>query len=175
MNYRRETYSAERLYKLSPTVINKGFERKGLGKYTREQRLEYIDKNLLGNDKNYGKHCYGGNGEYKDNDYRGRGFIHLTHFSTYQACHNYTGLNILKYPELLEKDYLAAIESALWFWNIHNKIGGMADKDNMSISDDKVMRSLTKVVNTALDGHVNRVKYRDSIKKYFFDMFGECK
>lgn len=95
-------------------VINLGFERKGLGKYIRDQKLQYIDKN-------YGKHCYGGGGEYKDNDYRGGGFIHLTHFSTYQSCYNYTGLDILKHPEILENNYLAAIESALWFWNIYNK------------------------------------------------------
>ncbi|OOF56769.1 hypothetical protein BKK56_02640 [Rodentibacter genomosp. 2] len=154
--------------------MNKGFDRKGLTNYSQEQRLEYIDKNLLGNDKNYGKHCYG-MGKYKDNDYRGRGFIHLTHFPTYQSCHNYTGLNILAHPEILENNYLAAIESALWFWNIHNKIGDIADKDTKSLSNDQIMRSLTKIINTGLDGYKNRVQYKVEISKVFFNMFGECK
>ncbi|WP_277395741.1 glycoside hydrolase family 19 protein, partial [Aggregatibacter actinomycetemcomitans] len=174
LNYTRKSFTAERLYRLSPTVINNGFIRKGLGHYTREQKLEYIDKNLLGNDKAYGEHCYGV-AKYPNNDYRGRGFIHLTHYETYEKCSKYIPFNIEKNPTLLETNYTAAIESALWFWNIYNKIGNIADSDNKDLSNDNVMRELTKIVNRGLDGYANRVSYKSNIKRIFFEIYGECK
>ena len=174
LNYTRKSFTAESLYRLSPTVINNGFIRKGLGHYTREQKLQYIDKNLLGNDKAYGEHCYGV-AKYPGNDYRGRGFIHLTHYETYEKCSKYIPFDIEKNPSLLETNYTAAIESALWFWNIYNKIGNIADSDNKDLSNDSIMRDLTKVVNKGLDGYANRVSYKNNIKKIFFEMYGECK
>ena len=174
LNYTRKSFTAESLYRLSPTVINNGFIRKGLGHYTREQKLQYIDKNLLGNDKAYGEHCYGV-AKYPGNDYRGRGFIHLTHYETYEKCSKYIPFDIEKNPSLLETNYTAAIESALWFWNIYNKIGNIADSDNKDLSNDSIMRDLTKIVNKGLDGYANRVSYKNNIKKIFFEMYGECK
>ena len=174
LNYTRKSFTAESLYRLSPTVINNGFIRKGLGHYTREQKLQYIDKNLLGNDKAYGEHCYGV-AKYPGNDYRGRGFIHLTHYETYEKCSKYIPFDIEKNPSLLETNYTAAIESALWFWNIYNKIGNIADSDNKDLSNDSIMRDITKIVNKGLDGYANRVSYKNNIKKIFFEMYGECK
>ncbi|WP_150539453.1 glycoside hydrolase family 19 protein [Actinobacillus vicugnae] len=174
LNYTRKTYTAEKLYNLSPTIINQGFERRGMH-YSKSQKLEYIDKKLLGNDKAYGEHCYGGFGKYPNKDYRGRGLIHLTHYLTYNSFYEYSKFDVLAHPELLENNYLIAIESALWFWNVHNKIGKISDLDTPTLTSENCMKNITRKVNKGLDGYYNRVFYKEQIKKIFFDMYGSCK
>jgi len=48
--------------------------------------------------------------------YRGRGPIQLTGKSNYAALEKDTGLNVLKDPDLLVRDYEASLESAAWFF-----------------------------------------------------------
>ena len=163
LNYSRRTYTAESLYSLAPTAINNGFSRKGITFRSHAEKIKWIDENLIGNDAAYGEHCFGSN-EQPGKDFRGRGFIHLTHYETYRRCAQATGLPIDSNPELLENDPDAAIESALWFWKDRD-IGPIAD--NLSNSGDSGVTAVTRPINTGLAGLSDRQKYKREISPVF--------
>ncbi|UKE68174.1 calcium-binding protein [Xanthomonas cerealis pv. cerealis] len=167
LNYSSKTYTGKKLYNLAPTAINNGFQRKGITFKTEEEKIKWIEDNLIGNDPGYGEHCFG-NSAHPGKDYRGRGLIHLTHYETYKSCADATGLKIDSNPELLETDYAAAIESALWFWKTRN-IGLIAD--DTSHSGDTAVTAVTKPINTGLAGLSDRQKYKKEISPIFNEEF----
>ena len=156
LNYTRASYTAEKLYRLSPTIINNGFARKGMGAYTRAQKIQYIDNNLIQNDAAYAEHCYGNN-DYPNRDYRGRGLLHLTHFQGYSDFKDHSGVDVLSDPCLLVNDMHVAIQSGVWFWE-KNNIGSLAINGSSS-----VVRHITSVINPALhqlDAHSDLCEHR---------------
>lgn len=104
---------------MAPTAINNGFTRKGLTSLTGAAKLQYIEDHLLKNDAGYGQHCFGSN-EYPDNDYRGRGLLHLTHYKNYHACALAIGKPIDENPTLVQDDVAVIAETGLWFWKTNN-------------------------------------------------------
>lgn len=167
LNYSRRTYTADKLYRLSPTVINAGFFRKGLSFVSEEEKLKWIEENLLGNDVAYGVHCYG-SAEQPGKDFRGRGLIHLTHYETYKKCAKETGLAIDVNPELLESDYAVAIESALWFWKSRD-IASIVDR--AYVSEDSAVTAVTRPINSGLAGLADRKQYKRDITPIFTQHF----
>ncbi|MBN6149861.1 calcium-binding protein [Xanthomonas sp. AmX2] len=163
LNYSRKTYTAAKLYNMAPTAINNGLARKGITFATKEEKLQWIDENLIANDSAYGEHSFGSN-EQPGKDYRGRGLIHLTHYETYKKCAKETGLSVDSNPELLEDDPAVAIETALWFWK-DRKIGAIAD--NPTLSGDAAVTAVTKPVNTGLEGLPDRQQYKREISPIF--------
>lgn len=165
LNYSRRSYDAESLYRLSPTVINAGFVRNGMGGYTRFQKINYIDQYLLGNDQAYGSHVYG-NSSYPEKDYRGRGLLHLTHFANYEKFKVDSGVDVLSDPDLLCNDLSVAIHSGAWYWKI-NSIGLVADESDS-------VRNVTKKINTGLHQLINREKFKDEITSIFNHEYSGC-
>ncbi|WP_458729732.1 glycoside hydrolase family 19 protein [Pseudomonas brenneri] len=152
-------------------MINAGFTRKGLVFANEQEKLNWIDKYLIGNDKAYGAHCYG-HEEKPGKDFRGRGLIHLTHYETYKKCARETGLAIDSNPELLENDFSIAIETALWFWR-DRKVGAIAERD-FRFGEDAVV-AVTRPINTGLEGLAERKKYKLDITSSFLRNFeSEC-
>ncbi|WP_052960578.1 glycoside hydrolase family 19 protein [Pseudomonas fluorescens] len=167
LNYSRGTFTAARLYRLSPTVINAGFSRKGLMFASDEEKLRWIDEHLIGNDAAYGLHCYG-NSEQPGKDYRGRGLIHLTHYDTYKKFANETGIAVDRNPELLENDFAVAIETSLWFWKSRN-IAAIAD--NVSLVGDAAVTAVTRPINAGFAGLSERQQYKREITSIFNNHF----
>lgn len=171
LNYSRRTYTADKLYRLAPTAINSGFARKGLTFANDEEKLAWIDRNLIGNDAAYGEHCFGSS-DRPGKDFRGRGLIHLTHYETYKRCARETGLPIDSNPELLESDFAVAIETALWFWKSRN-IAAIAER--AFPNEDDAVAAVTRPVNTGLAGLNDRQKYKRDITPVFNRHFnGRC-
>lgn len=169
LNYSRATFTPASLFALAPTAINNGFVRKGLN-LTNQQKLQYIDDHLLGNDPAYGKHSFGSS-DYPDNDYRGRGLLHLTHYETYRRCANAIGVRIDATPLLAETDVYAIVASGSWFWK-QNNIGTIAD--NASLDIDLKIKKVTKVINTGLDQLALRNTYSKEIMVLINSDFGGC-
>ena len=169
LNYTRRSFTARSLYSMAPTAINTGFERKGLT-LTTEEKLVYIDENLLGNDSGYGKHSFGSN-LFPENDYRGRGLLHLTHYANYHACAKATGLGIDANPTLVESNTNAIIETGLWFWK-ENKIHQIADKSGLTLAGKT--RAITRVINPGLKGLDERLTFTTEISTIFSEIYGPC-
>ncbi|WP_321370707.1 glycoside hydrolase family 19 protein [Pseudomonas extremaustralis] len=169
LNYSRATFTPKSLFALAPTAINNGFTRKGLN-FTREEKLHYIDEHLLGNDAGYGQHSFGSS-EFPNNDYRGRGLLHLTFSEAYKKCADAIGLRIDATPTLVETDINVIIESGCWFWKV-NGIGMIADEAAVDI--DLKIRKITKKINTGLDQLTNRVNLTKEIIKLMNADFGGC-
>jgi predicted chitinase len=167
LNYSRRSFTASKLYRLSPSVINAGFARKGMAFGSEEEKLNWIDEHLIGNDAAYGLHCYGSS-EQPGKDYRGRGLIHLTHYETYKKCARETGIEIDKHPELLENDFSVAIETSLWFWK-NKKIATIAD--NTSFVGDAAVTAVTRPINSGLAGLPERQQYKREITSLFHECF----
>lgn len=177
LNYTKKTFkTSEKIFSISPTAMNAGFVRRGMGHYTKQQRLDYLWKYLTDNDAAYGFHLYG-NQSYPNNDYRGRGLLHLTHFEGYKDCAEGTELDIVKNPQLLEKDYNIAIETGTWFWK--NKKNGailkLTASESIEINSDSITTDITKLVNGGNMGLANRKVYKKSIAKKFIEKYGVCK
>ncbi|TMU82434.1 hypothetical protein FGA82_02770 [Pseudomonas fluorescens] len=169
LNYSRATFTAASLYALATTAINVGFTRKGLN-YNQQQKLQYIDDHLLGNDPAYGKHSFGSS-DYPDNDYRGRGLLHLTHYETYKKCANDIGMRIDANPLLVETDVYAIVASGSWFWK-DKHIGLIADDSSLDI--DLKIRKVTRVINAGLDKLNLRNSYSKEIIEIINTDFGGC-
>jgi predicted chitinase len=163
LNYSRKTYTARKLYNLAPTAINTGLTRRGISFTDLEEKLTWIDQNLIGNDLAYGEHCFGSD-EQPGRDYRGRGLIHLTHYETYKLCAKDTGLKIDHNPDLVHTDLAIAIETALWFWQT-KAIGAIAE-DPFMLGDSGVI-AVTRPINAGLAGLSDRQKYMREISKTF--------
>jgi predicted chitinase len=177
LNYTKKTFKKpENIYRISPTAINLGFERRGMGGYTRQQKLNYIWSHLADNDAAYGFHLYG-NEKYPNRDYRGRGLLHLTHFTGYEDCGKGTGLDIVNNPNLLENNYSIAIETGIWFWKNkkNGKIVTLAASETIKIDSDSITTSITQLVNGG-DMKLNERKIaKKEIAKKFLTKYGECK
>ncbi|MEF9672783.1 glycoside hydrolase family 19 protein [Pseudomonas sp. PCH446] len=167
LNYSRRNNTAAGGYDLSPSVIDAGLARKGLTFNSLAEKLSWIDEHLLGNDAAYGLHCYGSN-EQPGRDFRGRGLIHLTHYGTYKKCARETGLAIDSNPELLEKDFAIAIETALWFWKGKN-IAAIAE--STALSGDAAVRAVTHPINRGLEGLLERQQHKREITSIFHRHF----
>lgn len=165
LNYTMKTFkSGKRVYSISPTALDGGFKRKGLGYYTEQQKISYIEKHLMDNDKAYGFHLYG-NEKYPNNDYRGRGFMHFTHFIAYEDFTEDTGIDIVKTPTLLESDGEVALETATWFWK-NKKNGAILEetaKDTKDFQSDSVTTKVTKLVNGGKMGLKERKAAKETI------------
>ncbi|EXB47227.1 chitinase class I family protein [Acinetobacter baumannii 146457] len=177
LTYTKKTFKRpENIYAISPTAINAGFERKGLGKYTLRQKLDYIWNNLTDNDAAYGFHLYG-NEKYPNKDYRGRGLLHLTHFKGYEDCAKDTGLDIVNNPTLLESNYSVAIQTGAWFWK--NKENGripiLAAKETIKVDSDSITTSITYLVNGGKMKLPQRKVAKKKIANEFILKYGECK
>jgi len=177
LNYTKKTFKTPgNIYSISPTAMNAGFLRRGMGNYTKQQKLDYIWRHLADNDKAYGFHLYG-NESYPNNDYRGRGLLHLTHFSGYKDCAEGTGLDIINNPKLLEKDYKVAIETGTWFWKNKNDgaILRLTASESVQINSDAITTSITKLVNGGNMKLAERKFAKKSIAKQFIEKYGVCK
>lgn len=168
LNYTRRSYNPEKLYRLAPTAINEGFARLGMV-LTREQKLDYIDRHLIANDPAYGKHSFGSD-LYPNNDYRGRGLLHLTHYANYRACALGIGVDIDVHPNRAQDDMRVAIESGLWFWK-ENHIGALADSASDMVAN---VRSVTRVINSGLKELDRRERFTKDIAEKFKAELGGC-
>jgi predicted chitinase len=169
LNYSRATFTAASLYALAPTAINNGFARKGLN-LSNTQKLQYIDDHLLGNDSGYGQHSFGSS-DYPNNDYRGRGLLHLTFYGTYRQCADAIGIRIDATPSLAETDINAIIASGCWFWK-NSHIGIIADDRSLNI--DLKIKNITKKINTGLDQLTHRNTFSKEIIALINNDFGGC-
>ncbi|MGY2291435.1 peptidoglycan DD-metalloendopeptidase family protein [Pseudomonas sp. SDO528_S397] len=167
--YSRRSYTAERLYRMAPTAINNGFARLGMN-LTREEKISYVDQHLIANDAGYGKHCFG-ESQYPNNDYRGRGLLHLTHYSNYLACAKDIGIHIDANPTLVESDMKIIIETGLWYWKA-NSIGVIADNNTLAMPAK--VRAVTAKINTGLKALEERVTFTNAISAIFKAEFGSC-
>ncbi len=163
------SYTAQSLYRMAPTVINQGFDRRGLTFATNEEKMTWITDNLLKNDAGYGKHAFGNNA-YPDNDYRGRGWLHLTHYDAYRRYTAEVGDTIDAHPELVETDTRIILETGLWFWK-GNNIGAIADAG--PVTNERVTL-VTKPINTGLKGLDERKTFTLAIATAFENEFGKC-
>lgn len=177
LNYTKKTFKKpENIYKISPTAINLGFEKRGMGEYTRQQKLNYIWSHLADNDAAYGFHLYG-NDKYPNRDYRGRGLLHLTHFRGYEDCAKGTGLDIVNNPNLLENNYSVAIETGIWFWKNkkNGKIVTLAASESIKIDSDIITTSITRLVNGGEMKLNERKIAKKEIARKFILKYGTCK
>jgi len=90
-----------------------------------------------------------GNGPEASGDgwrYRGRGLIQVTGRANYAACGKAIGLDLLRWPERLEEDRLAALSSC-WYWEAR-KLNWFADFDDLE--------GATKAINGGLNGYSDR-------------------
>ena len=167
--YSRRSYTAESLYRMAPSAIDNGFARLGMN-LTRAEKILYIDRNLIANDVGYGKHSFGSS-LHPNNDYRGRGLLHLTHYSNYRACALDIGVDIDANPMLVESDIGVMIETGLWYWRI-NSIGYIADSDKMSM--DAKVRAVTAKINTGLKALEERAAFTKDVSSIFKSELGGC-
>ncbi|WP_067725874.1 glycoside hydrolase family 19 protein [Acinetobacter terrae] len=177
LNYTKNTFKKpENIYRISPTAINLGFKRRGMGEYTRQQKLNYIWSHLADNDAAYGFHLYG-NDKYPNRDYRGRGLLHLTHFTGYENCAKGTGLDVVNNPNLLENNYSVAIETGIWFWKNkkNGKIVSLTASESIKINSDSITTSITRLVNGGEMKLNERKIAKKEIARKFILKYGTCK
>ncbi len=177
LNYTKKTFKKpENIYRISPTAINLGFKRRGMGEYTRQQKLNYIWSHLADNDAAYGFHLYG-NDKYPNRDYRGRGLLHLTHFTSYEDCAKGTGLDVVNNPNLLENNYSVAIETGMWFWKNkkNGKIVNLTASESIKINSDSITTSITRLVNGGEMKLNERKIAKKEIARKFILKYGTCK
>lgn len=154
---------------MAPTAIDSGFTRLGMN-LTRAEKIVYVDQHLIANDAGYGKHSFGSS-LYPNNDYRGRGLLHLTHYSNYLACATEIGIGVDANPTLVESDTRVIIETGLWYWKA-NSIGAVADNSRLSM--DAKVRAVTAKINTGLKALEERVTFTKDISAIFKAEFGSC-
>jgi putative chitinase len=81
--------------------------------------------------------------------FKGRGLIQITGRANYRECGTVLGLNLLQFPELLEKPATAS-RSAAWFWH-SRRLNRFADVDQFG--------ALTKAINGGYTGLDDRLAY----------------
>lgn len=173
MRYTTKSYTGKSLYNMMKTNFGAAFKRHGMESYTLEQRYKYVAAHFLPNDPAIAQFLYSVP-QYPNKNYRGRGLIHLTHFSTYVKCAKVTGLDIEKNPELLQTDFNAAIESATWFWK-DNKISRVTAQDSSKIDNDLITNKVTVKVNVGMKQATERRTIKLKIAQKFIAKYGECK
>lgn len=170
LNYTKASYTAASLYAMAPTAINAGFARLGMTFPSTTEKLQYVGDHLLANDSGYGQHCFGSDA-YPNNDYRGRGLLHLTFFDAYRRCGLAIGARLDEHPELLETDVSLIIKSGLWFWK-SNSIGAIADKEGQTLFDK--VKSVTYPINSGYKALAERRESTSRINDMFQQTFGQC-
>lgn len=173
MKYTKKSYTGKSLYNMMKTNFENAFKRHGMDKSSLEQRYKYVEDNFISNDPAIAQFLYSVP-EHPNKNYRGRGLIHLTHFSTYVKCAKETGLDIENNPELLQYDFNAAIESATWFWN-ENRINKITTLDNDKIDDVQITNKITVKVNIGMKQATERRVAKIKIANKFINKYGECK
>ncbi|CAN0626531.1 putative chitinase [Burkholderia multivorans] len=161
LNY--ASYTGERLYRMAPTAIDDGFSRKNMSFSARNEKIEWIQNNLIANDVAYGEHCFGAN-ERPGKDFRGRGLLHLTHYETYKRCAQAIGNPIDSRPELVEDNPRVIIETGLWFWRDRG-IGSIAD--NPAAIGDEGVKKVTRPINPGYKGLFERQRFKREISAIF--------
>lgn len=78
--------------------------------------------------------------------YRGRGLIQITGKDNYRACGEALGLDLIAYPELLERPQHAAM-SAAWFW---------ASRGLSTLADAGSFSKITSRINGGQNGAADR-------------------
>lgn len=164
------SYTAQSLYNMAPTAINNGFTRKGLTFPTHAEKLKYIKENLLKNDVGYAQHCFGSNA-YPDNDYRGRGLLHLTHYSNYRACSLAIGKPIDAEPTLVQSNVAVIVETGLWFWKTN---GLRHHAENNNLTEEKAVEKITRIINGGEKGLAERKMFKREITRDFIELYGRC-
>lgn len=91
------------------------------------------------------------------NGYPGRGYIHLTWLSNYQAMQKCTGLPIVANPKLAEQPEVAAKVSACW-WQQHRL---------NQLADQRDLKQITRIINGGYRGFSERMKYYRALKAAF--------
>jgi putative chitinase len=91
-----------------------------------------------------------GNGDVSSGDgwnYRGRGLIQVTGKANYSACSTvmYGNDTLVQNPDLLTAP-TGAIQSAVWFWNVHG-LNTYADTNQITAMSIKINGSTTGVAN----------------------------
>ncbi|MDR6497492.1 putative chitinase [Burkholderia ambifaria] len=160
-------YTGRSLYKLAPTAIDNGFYRKGISFSSEDEKIAWIQNNLIANDAAYGEHCFGTN-EQPGKDFRGRGLLHLTHYETYRRCAQAIGYPIDSQPELVENNPRVIIETGLWFWGDRG-IGSIAD--NLAVIGDEGVKKVTYPINPGYKGLSERQQFKREISITFDDDF----
>ena len=161
------SYTGQTLYNMAPTVINKGFHRKGITFSSPAEKIAWIQNHLIANDAAYGEHCFGTN-EQPGKDFRGRGLLHLTHYDTYKACASEIGYPIDSQPELVETSQKVIIKTGLWFW-WKNRIGLIAD--DPTTTGDPGVRKVTYPINSGYKGLDERQQFKREISLIFNQHF----
>lgn len=87
--------------------------------------------------------------------YKGRGLLQITGKANYVACGTDLGLDLLRFPELLEQPVNAS-RSAGWFWK---------KKDLNRFADTDQFGSLTRAINGGYNGLDDRIRLWLNIRK----------
>lgn len=87
--------------------------------------------------------------------FRGRGLIQVTGKTNYTACGQFLKIDLTQTPEYLET-LPGAVDSAVWFWQLHN-LNQYADLDDI--------KTITKKINGGYNGLEERTKYYEEAKK----------
>ncbi|AZG14754.1 glycoside hydrolase family 19 protein [Cupriavidus pauculus] len=167
--YRNRT--AEALYQLARSAIEAGFKRKGLSFSSQEEKISWVQENLVANEEGYADHCFGSD-EQPGKDFRGRGLLHLTHYENYKRCGRDIGYPIDESPELVEKDGAVIVESGLWFWK-YRRIGRVAD--NPMISGDVAVKDVTRRINPGYAGLAERQRFKREISLVFREQYSSSR
>jgi len=100
-----------------------------------------------------------GNGGIDSGDgwrYRGRGPIQLTGKSNYYTFSNFSGIDVVGDPNIVQYDISTSLLSAIWFW-VTNNLNRYAD-----IGDIKMM---TKRINGGYNGLEDRINHYNAIMR----------
>ena len=125
-------------------------------------QLRYVRE--LGNDQYLSKYDTGslakrlGNTPEADGDgqkYRGRGLIQITGRANFADCGEALGLDLINYPELLEKPQHACM-SAAWFW---------ASRGLSTLADAGKFDTITRRINGGQNGATDRQALYDKALK----------
>lgn len=128
-------YSASRLREVFPTY------------FTQAQANSYANKPIAIANRVYANR-YGNGNEASGDGYRfrGRGLIHLTFRSNYQAYKDYSGVDVVNNPDLASRIDVA-LDIAGWYWKTRN-INALADNDDVI--------GVTKKINGGTNGLTDR-------------------
>lgn len=136
-------YSTESLHKLFGAHRIARLDIEALGRKKNQQANQVGLGNVLYGGE-WGKanlgNVYPGDGY----NFRGRGIFQLTGRFNYAQCADQTGLDIVNAPDLLSSDPVAAVVSALWYWQ--------------TFVTGNDVRSTTKQVNGGYHGLPDRIQ-----------------
>jgi putative chitinase len=130
------------------------------GRFTRQIADEYgyVPGVQPANQRMIANIAYGsrmGNGPIHSDDgwrYRGRGPIQLTGKDNYRRCGAAIGLDLVKWPELLEQPGPGCL-AAGWFWNSGNRLGHSLN----ALADAGEVGAITRAINGGDTGLVERL------------------